>query len=368
MNDSEGKILVVDDDPRILEYVSMLLRTHDYSVIVYSRSADALASIPDTPVLAVLTDIRMPEVSGIEFLGKIHDFNPEIPVILMTGYAELDTAIDAIEKGAFQFIKKPFKPETLLRAIEKAVKYAKLIEQEKNYKIMLEDTVLQKTQELADTAMTANKMSIEIIQRLSAVAEFRDAYTGAHISRIGLYSKKIAEILNMHTEFIDAIATASSLHDIGKIAIPDTILLKNGPLTPQETEIMKEHTIIGSRILANSPHLVIRMANSIALNHHECWKGGGYPQALRGKEIPIEGRIVKLVDEYDALRSIRPYKTSMTHQEASTILIKGNERTRPDDFDPEVLDAFRGHAWEFSEIFDTNQDRSPFFTKISDEI
>jgi putative two-component system response regulator len=368
MNVSEGKILVVDDDPQILDYISLLLGSFNYSVVTCSNAADAVAHVPETPVSVVLTDIKMPNISGIELLEKIREFNPEIPVILMTGYAELDTAIDAVEKGAFHFIKKPFKGETLLRAIKKAVKYTMLIEQEKNYKSMLENTVLQKTQELADTAMTANKMSIEIIQRLSAVAEFRDTYTGAHISRIGLYSKKIAEILNMHNDFIDAIAVASSLHDIGKIAIPDNILLKKGSLTAKEIEIMKEHTIIGSRILAHSSHLVIQMANSIALNHHESWEGGGYPRGLKGKEIPIEGRIVKLVDEYDALRSIRPYKTSMTHQEAFTILTEGNERTRPEDFDPEVLNAFRERAGEFNEIFNTHQDRDPFYTKISDEI
>jgi putative two-component system response regulator len=358
MNHGEETILVVDDDPRVLLYVTLLLKSHHYSVVGCPSADEALEQFPNIPCAAVITDIKMPNISGLEFLAAIHEYCPEIPVILMTGYADLDTAIDAIDKGAFQFIKKPFRSETLINALEKAMKYHQLIEQEKHYKIMLENTVLQKTQELADIAIMANNMSIEVIHRLSSVAEFRDAYTGAHISRIGFYSKKIAEVMNMNRDFIEGIAVASSMHDIGKIGISDNILLKKGPLTREEFTIMKEHTTIGSKILNNSSHLTIQMASSIALNHHERWSGEGYPRGLQMKEIPIEARIVKLVDEYDALRSERPYKRSMTHQETFKVLTEGDGRSMPEHFDPEVLSAFHEAASHFDEIFNAYQDAS----------
>jgi putative two-component system response regulator len=358
MNRSEEVILVVDDDSKVLEYVTLLLKSHQYSVVGCKGADEAMEQLEENPVAVVVTDIRMPNISGIELLATIHEYCPEMPVILMTGYAELDTAIEAIDKGAFQFIKKPFRSETLVRAVEKAMKYFRLIEQEKNYKTTLENTVLQKTRELAEIAIMANNMSIEVIQRLSAVAEFRDAYTGAHTSRIGLYSKKIAEVMNMNKDFIEEIATASSLHDIGKIGISDNILLKKGPLTREEFTIMKEHTTIGSKILMNSSHPMIQMANSIALNHHERWNGGGYPQGLQRKEIPIEARIVKLVDEYDALRSERPYKKSLSHEETFRVLTEGDGRSDPEHFDPEVLGVFKETAPHFDEIFNAYQDSS----------
>jgi putative two-component system response regulator len=195
-----------------------------------------------------------------------------------------------------------------------------------------------------------------MIQRLIAMAEFRDTDTGAHISRIGLYSNKIAEAMDMSMDFIENISFASQMHDIGKIGIPDSILLKPGALAKEEFETMKSHCIIGEQVLTGSSYPNIKMAASIALNHHERWDGGGYPRKLKGNAIPLEGRIVMLADQYDALRSKRPYKPSLSHDDVFRIITEGDGRTMPEHFDPDVLKAFIEVASLLDEIFVTYSD------------
>lgn len=354
--ESKGVVLVVDDDPHVLTAVSMLLNSKGYTAISCQDSRRAVRMMVEAGVDIVLSDIKMPNITGIELLKKIHEISPEMPVILMTAYADLEVALDAIRQGAFDMVIKPYNSDYLIFTIDKAIRYETVIKMEKHYKQILEETVEKRTAELAEALNSVKVSSIETIKRLTLVAEFRDTDTGTHILRIGNYAKMLAEAMHMSPDFVEAISFTSMMHDIGKIGIPDSILLKKGPLDQDEIEIMKTHTNIGHRMLSGSSHYNLQMAASIALNHHERWDGYGYPYGLKGEDIPIEGRITMICDVYDSLRSERPYKPAFEHEKAVRIITEGDGRTMPYHFCPEVLKAFKENVSAFEEIFNASVD------------
>lgn len=206
-----------------------------------------------------------------------------------------------------------------------------------------------------EPANLVNEALQEIVQRLTLVAEYRDEDAHSHCRRVRYYTEFLVKQLGIPEPDSGIMVFASPLHDIGKVGIPDSILLKQGELTPKEFEVMKTHTTIGERILGNSSNPYLQSARKFVLYHHERWDGSGYPFGLKGEEIPIEGRIMYLIDKYDALRSRRPYKSPFRHEAAVLVITEGNYSTKPDHFDPKILDVFRSCEGSFREIFDADQ-------------
>ncbi|NIP38538.1 MAG: response regulator [Candidatus Dadabacteria bacterium] len=362
MDNQTAKILIVDDEPRNRLLLNNMCENMGFETFQASNGLEAVQhAIDDNPDLIIM-DVIMPKMNGFDSTEKIKsdERTKQIPVIIVTALGSREDLLTGISKGADDFLTKPYDFEELAMRIKNNLKIKKYNDLLKENNDILEERVQQRTQELQRALFELNLAHdstkaayLETIYRLTLATEFKDQATGSHIKRISLYTRKIAEKLSMNTEFIENIFHASPMHDIGKVGIPDSILLKPGALNEEEWEVMKTHTTIGAKILEGSESSFLKMGQEIARNHHETWNGTGYPNGLSKTQIPISARITIIADQYDALRSSRPYKEAFTHEQAFKIITEGDGRTSPDHFDPDILKAFIEANKDFREILES---------------
>jgi putative two-component system response regulator len=344
------KILMVDDDAVVTEITGMVLRNHGFRFENAPDGLEGLRKARESHPDLILLDISMPGMDGYQTCRRLKEdpATRSIPVVMLTAYADRESRIKALEAGVNDFLAKPVDhTELVVRTnnLLKAKRYQDALEEQSR---VLERQVQERTRQLKDSLL-------ETVQRLTLASEYRDVDSYVHVKRISYYTEIIARNLGITGDAADIMFYASPMHDIGKVGIPDAILLKPGALTDEEFGIMETHTTIGARILRGSGSPYLNSAERFALCHHERWDGTGYPQGLKGEAIPIEGRIMNLVDQYDALRSKRPYKPPFEHERAVAILTQGGHRTNPEHFDPRVLQIFKDHSEKFRQIFDTHQ-------------
>ena len=349
-------ILAADDDGMNLEMIEIILSELDCRLLKAENGRQVVDLLIKDPCIdTILLDLEMPVMDGYEALRQIKqnaDWS-HIPVIVVT--AESSQVTRTLAFGANDFISKPYNPEELRLRVMNHVRSKRLFDITQNMNHILEGEVAKKTAALQCALSRSKKAELEISLRLGRASEFRDQETGMHTRRISELSKHLARLAGFSDEQCEVLQLASPLHDVGKIGIPDHVLMKPGKLDESEFEIMKQHSEIGHRILSDADdYSIIHAGGIIALQHHERWDGSGYPQGLKGEEISAFARIVSIVDVFDALCSDRPYKNAFPLEKTIEILQEG----RGSFFDPTLLDLFLGNSADFVVIREGLQDSS----------
>ena len=337
MKDKE-LILVVDDQQQNIDLLEAYLVPQGYEVASAASGEEALRKVSENPVDLILLDVMMPGMDGFEVTRRVRQdpLHRTLPIILVTALRETEDRVKGIEAGCDDFLSKPVDRVELLARVRSLLKVKAYNDLLSNYRTELEAEVNQRTAELKQALEKIKSASLETIYRLSMASEYKSDDTGAHIKRMSLYSAAIARKMGLDEKTVETILYAAPMNDLGKIGIPDAILMKPSKLDGMEWEIMKLHTVIGAKILAGSDAEFIRMGEIIALSHHEKWDGSGYPNRLKGTDIHVAARVAAVADVFDALTSARPYRKPFPTTEALAIIREGSESY----FDPDAVAAF----------------------------
>jgi len=340
---SKARILVVEDAAGLRENLVRALTLGGYEVRAADNGQTALEMIDQQEYDVVVTDIRMPKMDGLALLDRILSLKrePETAVILMTAYMTIESAVSSLKKGAYDYITKPFKVEQLLHTVKAALEKRRLklenmrlTEQLKELNRQLEEKVRLRTRQLRESREKLEKSYLEIIKAFAVVLEERDAYTQGHSRRVTEYSVRVARQMGLSQEQIRALQIGGALHDIGKIGIPEEVLLKPSGLSEEEWAVMRAHPEKGARMV--EPLSFLSEERLLIKYHHERWDGKGYPEGLKGEQIPLLSRILCVADAFDAMTSTRSYRRRMTLNTAVARLIEG----KGTQFDPKIVDVF----------------------------
>lgn len=326
------RILIVEDDITVIQLLSGWLRGENYSVETAQSGEEALAKSGFRPDL-VISDLNMPVMDGIELMRRFKTQSDPPAFIIVTGLDETTSGVNALEHGASAYVIKPFKKNEILIQTTQALKMRDLEKLRQNYENRLIEEIAEKTRQIRIREK-------QITQRLVMATEFSDPDTGSHVRRIGMLAAQLAVYAGLSQEEADIIELAATMHDIGKVGIPDFVLKKPGRYTYDEFEIMKSHCEIGAAILQGTDIPLIEKAVEIALNHHEKFDGTGYPNGIKGNEIPLSARITALVDVFDAMLSNRVYRTAFNVSDVLEVIAE----QRGKHFDPELTDIFMENA------------------------
>jgi len=327
-----AKIFIVDDDATSIRLLTKILSDAGYNNIKTTRNANKVQRIYNEfkPDLLVL-DLHMPHMEGFKIMDQLREVhkNDYLPILVISQERNRVIQFSALEAGAKDFLVKPYDSIDVLLRIRNFLEVRMLHQEISDHNKVLEEKIRERTEQLYQTQK-------DVIERLSRALEYRDSSTGTHTTRMSQYAYHLAKAVGMSPLECEIISTASLLHDVGKIGIPDSILQKPGQLTPEEYEIMKTHTTIGSELLSGSNSKFLKLGEEIALTHHEKWDGSGYPKGLKKENIPLAGRICGLCDVLDALTSNRPYKKAWSLNAAMEEIKKGSGA----HFDPHIVDCF----------------------------
>jgi putative nucleotidyltransferase with HDIG domain len=332
--DSVENILVVDDEEAIREVVSTMLESKGYHCTAVSNGRAAQDVVKRTTPDLVLSDMIMPEMDGIKLLEWLRQYDPEIPVIMVTAIHDISTALEAIRRGAYDYILKPFEKDQLYLGVNRALQHRRLVAENRNYQRDLERQVEERTARLTIALAQLEQSYDDTLEALGSALDLKDAETEGHCQRVTAFTISIAKAMPVPNAYLPVLARAAFLHDIGKMGIPDKILLKPGPLTDDEKVIMRKHCQIGYDMLIRIPFL--RDAAEIVLAHQEFFDGTGYPRGLKGEEIPLGARIFAIADSMDAMLSDRPYRKALPMSYAREEI----QRCSGTQFDPKVVEVF----------------------------